>query len=111
MRHPSAVNVQESNVSTDDPSSVPDEPRSILPAAIAAAGSGVDVDTALAALLAAVAGLRPAMGAIFVQDPDRPGLDVAASIGMDEAALAGIRAGAADPADPFAEAASGRTAT
>ena len=99
-------------MSSDDPSSVPVEPRSILPAAIAAAGSGVDVDAALAALLDAVAaGLQPAMSAILVQDPDRPGLDVAASTGMDEAALEGVRTAAADPSDPFAETATGRTAT
>jgi diguanylate cyclase (GGDEF)-like protein len=51
------------------------------------------------------------MAAILLQDPDRPGLQVAASHGFDEAGLAQLAADAADPAHPFAEAAAGRTAS
>jgi diguanylate cyclase (GGDEF)-like protein len=51
------------------------------------------------------------MAAILVEDPDRPGLQVAASRGFDDAARDQLAADATDPANPFAEAAAGRTST
>jgi YVTN family beta-propeller protein len=49
--------------------------------------------------------LRPAMGAIFVSDPDRARLQLIASSGMDAAAAAQLAGQVTDPANPFAVAA------
>jgi diguanylate cyclase (GGDEF)-like protein len=86
------------------------DPRSRLPAAIAAATTGDDLDSTLQAILAAgVTALEPTLAAIFLADPDRPGLTLAASHGIaDPAALI---AEAQDPGSPFAVAVSSRTAT
>ncbi len=85
------------------------DPRTHLPAAIAAAAAGDDVDAALAAILAAgVAALSPTAAAIFLSDPDRPGLTLAASHGVDEGSP--LIADAQDPDHPFSEAATGRAA-
>ena len=60
------------------------DPRTDLPAAIEAA-TAEDLDTALTGILAAgVAALGPTTAAIFLVDPDRPGLQVAATIGLDD---------------------------
>jgi len=84
--------------------------RSSLPAAIAAAASGDDLDATLAAILAVgVEALGPSLAAIFLADPDRPGLTLAVSHGMadpTELASAGD-----DPGSPFAEAVANRTST
>ena len=88
------------------------DPRSTLPAAIAAAASGGELDATLGAILAAGAStLGAAMGAVFLTDPDRPGLTLAASHGMAADAAAGLTMDAQEAAHPFAEAASARTAT
>ena len=93
---------------TDRPS--PDPHPSLIDA-IESVAWGVDLQTALDGLLAAVAAsLRPAMAAILVQDPDRPSLQVVATHGFDEAARAQLMTDVADAADPFAAAAAGRTA-
>jgi diguanylate cyclase (GGDEF)-like protein len=51
------------------------------------------------------------MAAIFVSDPDRPGLQVVATSGMDEAAVARLGLDVVDPADPFTTAAVSRVTT
>ena len=79
--------------------------------AIGAVATAADLEPALDAVLAAAASLSPTMAAVLVQDPDRPGLQVAASTGFDDAAKAQLAEDAADPAHPFAEAAAARTAT
>jgi diguanylate cyclase (GGDEF)-like protein len=85
------------------------DPRTHLPAAIAATAAGDDVDAALEAILAAgVAALSPTAGAIFLSDPDRPGLTLAASHGIEEGSP--LIADAQDPDHPFSEAATGRAA-
>jgi diguanylate cyclase (GGDEF)-like protein len=97
---------QESSVSTDGPSS---DPHASLPGAIEALATGGDLDATLAGVLAAaVTALRPTMGAIFVADPDRPGLQIVASHGLDEPARDHLVRETADPASPFSLAAVGR---
>ena len=91
--------VQECFVSTDGQTS---DPRASLASAIeAVAGAGTLEAMLDGVLAAAVAGLAPAMGAIFVSDPDRPGLQLVASHGMDADADARLSAAVEDPADPF----------
>ena len=82
-----------------------------LIAAIEAVATGADLEQALEGVLAAAARLNPAMAAILIQDPDRPAMQVVASMGFDEAALGQLASDVADPAHPFAEAAAGRKAT
>ena len=63
------------------------DPLPILPAAIAAAAAGDDLDATLAAILAAgVAALAPTAAAIFLSDPDRPGLSSPRRTGMEDGA-------------------------
>jgi diguanylate cyclase (GGDEF)-like protein len=95
-------------VSTDGSTT---DPLAPLVTAIEAVAGASDLEQALDGLLGATAGLQPAMAAILVEDPDRPGLQVVASRGFDDAAREQLAADAADPAHPFAEAAAGRTAT
>jgi len=96
-------------VSTDGQTS---DPRVSLPAAIEAVAGGITLEDTLAGVLAAsVAGLGATMGAIFLSDPDRPGLQIGASHGMDDVALSRLAIDVADPADPFATAAVSRVAT
>jgi diguanylate cyclase (GGDEF)-like protein len=84
----------------------PTDPRGTLPAAIEAVAGSSDLDTALTGLLtAASAALGASMSAILVQDPDRPGLQIMASTGMDDASRARLVEALADPADPFVAAA------
>ncbi len=96
-------------MSTDRPST---DPRAALTGAIEAVARSSGLEGALDGVLAAAADvLRPTMGAIFISDPDRPGLQLVASHGMDETAVAHLELAVADPADPFAVAASTRTVT
>lgn len=95
-------------MSTDGQSS---DPRSSLSGAIEAVARGGDLETALDGVLAAAAALRPAMAVIFISDPDRPGLQIIASHGIDEVAAARLALAVADPADPFAVAAQARVTT
>ena len=82
------------------------DPRAHLPAAVAATASSDDLDAALEAILGAgVAALSPVAAAIFLSDPDRPGLTLAASHGVPEGSS--LVADAQDPAHPFAEAVTG----
>ena len=88
------------------------DPRSSLAPAIRAVASGSDLDATLADVLAAgVTGLGAAIGAIFLQDPDQPGLQMVAAHGLDEAGTEALTAEAQDPANPFATAAATRLAT
>ena len=85
------------------------DPRTHLPAAIAATAAGDDVDAALGAILAAgVAALAPTAAAIFLSDPDRPGLTLAAWHGVEEGSS--LIADAQEPDHPFSEAVAGRAA-
>ena len=96
-------------MSTDVPSS---DPRASLVRAIGSVARNGDLDTILAGILSAAAdSLSPSMGAVFVQDPDRPGLHLVAAIGLDDAATARLEAEVADPAHPFTVAVTDRTTT
>jgi diguanylate cyclase (GGDEF)-like protein len=100
---------QESSVSTDRRSS---DPRLAITAAIDSLATGEDLDSILAGIIAtAVAALEPMFGAIIVADPDRQGLQVAASYGMDDASVSRLADELADPAHPFASAANMREVT
>ena len=90
----------------------PSDPRASLLAAIDALGRGGELETVLDGILqAGAAELAPAIGAIFISDPDRPGLQPVAVHGMDEAAIARLSAEVADPSHPFSVAATSRVAT
>ncbi len=94
----------------DDGSSL--DPRACLPAAIDAVASADDLDSSLEALLAvADLALQPAMAAIFISDPDRAALQLAASHGMDDEARERLAIEVEDPSHPFTAAAMGRIAT
>jgi diguanylate cyclase (GGDEF)-like protein len=96
-------------VSTDGQ---PIDPRASLVTASQAVAHGATLEAALDGVLAAaVESVRPTTGAIFVSDPDRPGLQLVASLGLDEAAIAQLAADVADPADPFTTAAVSSVAT
>lgn len=79
--------------------------------AIDVVATAPDLESALDGVLRVAVDLSPAMAAILVQDPDRPGLQVVATTGFDAAAQAQLAEDVADPAHPFAEAAAGRIAT
>jgi diguanylate cyclase (GGDEF)-like protein len=96
-------------VSTDEPSR---DPRASLIDAIDGVALGGDLETALDRVLSsALRALGSKMGAIFIQDPDRPGLQRVASHGFSETALAQLAEEVIDPTHPFAAAALGRAAT
>jgi diguanylate cyclase (GGDEF)-like protein len=96
-------------VSTDGK---PSDPRTSLPGAIDALARGGELETVLGGVLAAgVAAMQPVIGAIFISDPDRPGLQLVATHGMDDAAAARLAGEVADPANPFSAAATSRAAT
>ena len=90
----------------------PRDHRASLLAAIDALAGGGELETVLDGILqAAVAVVDPTMGAIFISDPDRPGLQPVAVHGMDDAAIASLAAEVADPANPFSVAATSRAPT
>jgi diguanylate cyclase (GGDEF)-like protein len=62
-------------------------------------------------LTATAAALQPTMGAIFLSDPDRPGLQLIATHGMEAAAAAQLAVEVSDPGNPFTAAAHGRVVT
>ncbi|HEY6013983.1 MAG TPA: sensor domain-containing diguanylate cyclase [Candidatus Limnocylindrales bacterium] len=96
-------------MSTDGPSRDPS--RSLIAAIEGVAAAG-DIETALDAIVTAAAtALGATMGAILMQDPDRPGLQPVATYGFEEAAAARLALDVADTSHPFAEAAHGRSAT
>ena len=96
-------------MSTDGQTS---DPRASLAAAVEAVASSGTLEEMLDGVLAAAdVGFRPTMGAIFVSDPDRPGLQVVATSGMDDDAVARLDVDVADPAHPFTTAAVARVTT
>jgi diguanylate cyclase (GGDEF)-like protein len=94
-------------VASDVPSR---DPRASLTRAIEAAAAGGTLDASLQAILdAGAAAFDPAMAAIFVQDPDRAGLALAASVGLPDPSR--LEGEVGDPSHPFAQAAASRVAT
>lgn len=92
-------------MSSDAPSR---DPRTHLPAAIEAATAD-DLDTALTAILASgVAALGPTAAAIFLADPDRAGLQLAATIGLDDDMAAALAETAQNETNAYATVAAGR---
>jgi diguanylate cyclase (GGDEF)-like protein len=88
------------------------DPSSSLAAAINAVATAADVDAALRSVLdAAIAEMDAATGAIFLTDPDRPGLQLAASAGIDADGAVALAQAAQDPSHPFATAAGTRVAS
>jgi diguanylate cyclase (GGDEF)-like protein len=93
-------------VASDGPSS---DPRSTLPAAIMAVATASDLDGALRAILdAGTAALGAASAAILLADPDRPGLQLATSSGLDPDAATALAQEAQDPGHPFSAVATSR---
>ena len=91
--------------------SSPRDPLTILTESAAALARATDLDSATARLLEiAGAATGATMAAALAQDPDRPALQLVASIGMDAAAGERLAADATDPADPFATAVRERVA-
>lgn len=85
------------------------DPRASLSAAIAAAASGLELDDVLQSILdAGGEGLGAETGAIFLTDPDRPALTLAASTGVADPARFAVEA--QDATNPFNQAAVGRVA-
>jgi diguanylate cyclase (GGDEF)-like protein len=77
------------------------DPRTHLPAAIEAATAD-DLDAALSRILATgVEALGSTSAVVFLADPDRPGLQLTAAAGLDDAAAASLADAAQDPAHPF----------
>lgn len=95
-------------MSTDGSTS---DPLVSLIGAIDAVATAGTLEIALDGVLAAAAGLGPTMAALLAQDPDRPGLQIVAARGFDDAAKEQLTLEAADPAHPFAEAVAGRIAS
>ncbi len=96
-------------MSTDGPSR---DRSGALIAAIDGIAGAADLEEALGAVLkATAAALDGSMGAILVQDPDRPGLQPVATFGFDDVAAARLAEDVADASHPFAQAALGRGAT
>jgi len=88
------------------------EPRSSLPAAIRSVATATDLDGALRAVLdAAASELGVTTAAIFLTDPDRPGLQLAASSGIDADGAAALAEAAQDPSHAFATSAGTRVAS
>ena len=86
-------------MASDGPSS---DPYSQLPAAIAAAAAD-DLDAALSGILEVGArAVGSASTAIFLVDPDRPGLQLAASTGLAPDAATALAEAASDAAHPLA---------
>jgi diguanylate cyclase (GGDEF)-like protein len=86
------------------------DPRTQLPAAIEAA-TAANLDAALGGILAVgVAALGPLTAAILLADPDRPGLQLAASVGLDEEGAAALAESAQAADHPFSAAVANRTA-
>src|SRR5688572_27460854 len=87
------------SVSSADPSR---DPRSHLAAAIAAVAGARDLDAALDGVLSAAdAAMQPAIGAIFLADPDRTGLVLGAIHGIPDEAVPTVVVHAQEPASPF----------
>src|SRR3954451_17653248 len=100
--------MQEPSVSSD---ASPD-PRTSLSRAIATVADGGELEEVLERTLTVAAeALGAAMGAIFVSDPDRAILQLVSTFGLSGDAETQLATEATDAADPFAVAATERTAT
>lgn len=96
-------------MASDGPSS---DPRSTLPAAIMAVATASHLDGALRAILdASTASLGAVSAAVLLADPDRPGLQLAASTGLDPDAATALAQEAQDPGHPFSGVATTRVAS
>ncbi len=90
----------------------PSDPRASLLGAIDALARGGELETVLDGILqAGVIELSPTIAAIFISDPDRPGLQPVAVHGMDDPAVARLSEEVADPSHPFSVAAASRMPT
>jgi diguanylate cyclase (GGDEF)-like protein len=88
------------------------DPRATLPVAISAVAAAADLDAALRAILEAAGdALGAASGAVVLADPDRAGLQLAATIGLDATAVSTLTDEVRDGAHPFATTAETRLAT
>jgi diguanylate cyclase (GGDEF)-like protein len=97
---------------TDSAAIDPGDPATILTDLTAALAHGDDVDVTLGRLLkSATAAVGAPVGVVYLQDPDRAGLQVAVSIGLDETLRAAVELAAADEADGPATVARDRVAT
>jgi diguanylate cyclase (GGDEF)-like protein len=77
-----------------------------------AVATAADLDAAVRAVLnAGLTELGAASGAVFLADPDRPGLQLAAAEGLDPDAATALAEEAQDPAHPFAVTATTRVAS
>jgi diguanylate cyclase (GGDEF)-like protein len=86
------------------------KPLAVLTTAADALARGSDLDATLGAILgAAVEATGANRAIILLQDPDRPDLELAGSIGLDDAAMEAARVAAQDAADPLVVAARTRT--
>jgi diguanylate cyclase (GGDEF)-like protein len=110
MPAPNPRRVQESNpVSSAGPSR---DPRATLPTAISAVAEASNLDGALRAIIEAGAeALEATSGAVVLADPDRPGLQLAASVGIDAAGASALAADLEDAGHPFASVVETRVAT
>jgi diguanylate cyclase (GGDEF)-like protein len=89
-----------------------DRSTNTLAASAAALAHGGDLDQTLATLLGAAAGATDAaMAAAFLEDPDRPGLQLTASLGMSAEADRSFEAAVNDEGHPVAIAARELTAS
>jgi diguanylate cyclase (GGDEF)-like protein len=99
--------MQEPSVSTD----ASRDPRASLSRAIAVVADGADLETVLGGILSvATDALGATTAAIFVSDPDRATLQLVSAHGLTAAAQSQLAKDATDPANPFAAAATDRTA-
>ena len=88
------------------------DPRSALPAAIAAVANAASLDGALLAIVeTATESLGALSAAVLLADPDRPGLQLAAATGLEAGAAAALAEDAQDPGHPFATVATTRVAS
>ena len=78
-----------------DPRQPSEGALSVLTAGAAAVARGADLDTTLAQLLsAAVTALGADVAAVWLQDPDRSGLELVGTIGLDDATIDALRTSA-----------------
>ena len=88
-----------------------DRPTDLLAQGAAALAATDDLDTGVGRLLEIVAGaLGASFAAVTLQDPDRADLQVAVTVGADEAGRAAFEASVADPAGTVALTAADRAA-
>lgn len=96
---------------SDSPRSSRD-PLAVLSAGAAVAARPPDLEIALAELLRLGAEATGASGgAVFLEDPDRPGLQLASTHGLDADAAARLALDVIEPTNPFTEAAHRSLAT